>query len=279
MSVTLRTARLDHIALKSEAPEALAEFHGRVLRMTVEPDQRTGDFVLRGPQRRLVITRGTGHHLAYAAFGIAVREELEALKRQVESRGISLEPSPSPLFGEEAFSVTDPDGNRMVFGLRQAEDLEGSDLPGRIQHVVCATTDIAPIQAFYTEGLGFRLSDAVVDEEGGDRAVFLRSDSEHHSFAVFKAPSCRLDHHCYEAGDWMAIRDWGDHMAAEHVRLQWGPGRHGPGNNLFFMIHDPDGNWVEISAELDVVPDDKPMGVWTHSERTLNTWGQAFLRS
>ena len=34
------------------------------------------------------------------------------------------------------------------------------------------------------------------------------------------------------------------------ITLWWGPGRHGPGNNLFFMIEDPDGHKVEFSAEL-----------------------------
>jgi len=35
--------------------------------------------------------------------------------------------------------------------------------------------------------------------------------------------------------------------------VKWGPGRHGPGNNLFVFIHDLDGNWVEVSAELEHV--------------------------
>jgi catechol 2,3-dioxygenase len=60
--------------------------------------------------------------------------------------------------------------------------------------------------------------------------------------------------------------------------LMWGPGRHGPGNNLFIFIEDPDGNWIEVSAELEVVHD-RPAVDWPHERRTLNLWGPAILRS
>jgi hypothetical protein len=48
----------------------------------------------------------------------------------------------------------------------------------------------------------------------------------------------------------------------------WGPGRHGPGSNLYIFIADPDGNWIEVSAELEVVYD-RPAKEWPHLEHTL----------
>jgi catechol 2,3-dioxygenase-like lactoylglutathione lyase family enzyme len=133
--------------------------------------------------------------------------------------------------------------------------------------------------AFYTDRIGFTVSDRVLDAEGALRSCFLRSDHEHHSLAIFKAPEDRLDHHCYEMHDWNDIKEKADSFAASGVRIQWGPGRHGPGNNLFIFVHDPDGNWVELSAELEVVAPDRPEQVWPHEERTLNLWGRAPLRS
>jgi catechol 2,3-dioxygenase len=58
----------------------------------------------------------------------------------------------------------------------------------------------------------------------------------------------------------------------------WGPGRHGPGNNLFIFIEDPDGNWIEVSAELEIIHD-RSLHEWPHEERTLNLWGTAIMRS
>jgi catechol 2,3-dioxygenase-like lactoylglutathione lyase family enzyme len=167
----------------------------------------------------------------------------------------------------------------MVFGVAHPQESACEGLPARLQHIVVASADAARLAEFYQRVLGFVLSDNVVDAEGGVRTSFLRCSSEHHNFAVFQADENRLDHHCYEAGDWSLIRDWGDHMASQHIPIKWGPGRHGPGNNLFLFIHDVDGNWVELSAELEVVTPDRPAGVWPHEERTLNSWGQGFLRS
>jgi catechol 2,3-dioxygenase-like lactoylglutathione lyase family enzyme len=131
---------------------------------------------------------------------------------------------------------------------------------------------------FYRDVLGMVESDRVL--EGGDlAAVFLRSDPEHHSFAAFRAPQSRADHHCYETGSWNDIRDWGDRMASLRIPLWWGPGRHGPGNNLFFMIEDPDGHKVEFSAELERMTQEAAYRTWPHEQRTLNLWGSAWMRS
>ena len=86
------------------------------------------------------------------------------------------------------------------------------------------------------------------------------------------------DHHSYEAGEWNNIKTWCDHFAQNNVKLMWGPGRHGPGNNLFVFIEDIDGNWIEISAELETVIGRPPKN-WPQEERTLNLWGKAIMRS
>jgi hypothetical protein len=59
--------------------------------------------------------------------------------------------------------------------------------------------------------------------------------------------------------------------------LFWGPERHGPGNNIFIFTEGPDGNRIEISAELEVVHD-RPVKTWPHEERTLNLGGGGGLQ-
>ena len=132
---------------------------------------------------------------------------------------------------------------------------------------------------FYADKLGFTVSDRVRDAGGVLRACFMRSDLEHHSLAIFRAPEARLDHHSYETGNWGDIRDWADHLARKDIPIVWGVGRHGPGDDLFFMVRDPDENLVEISAEIEQCAAERPAGLWPHAERTLNVWGNAILRS
>ena len=139
-------------------------------------------------------------------------------------------------------------------------------------------TNIDGLLPFYTDGLGFRLSDRVQDKAQNATACFLRSGPEHHSFAVFAAAENRLDHHSYEANNWNDIKNWADHLAAMNVELAWGPGRHGPGNNLFLRFDDLDGNKIEVSAEIETIENNRPAGLWEHSERTLNLWGRGLLR-
>ena len=280
-------AQLDHIQRNSDRPEALVGFY-RDAAGLVPREVGPSLWLLEGPQRRLLVGAGARGEQPLSVFRLQSRPQLTALRAWLEGRGIPLLKLPTPLFSE-GFAVRDPDGRLAGLGLPDpkfssspANDLKAARLPGRLQHVVVATTDLARLIRFYEQELGFVASDHVYDgekETGPVTASFLRSDTEHHSFAAFRAPEARPDHHCYETQCWNDIRDWADHLATLNIKLWWGPGRHGPGNNLFFMIEDPDGHKVEWSAELESLPRDMPPRAWKHEERTLNYWGQAWMRS
>jgi catechol 2,3-dioxygenase-like lactoylglutathione lyase family enzyme len=233
---------------------------------------------VQGHGRRLVVGRGDKAAVPYFALAMRDAAQLAAYAAALERLGVAREPSPSPLFLDGAYAVADPDGRRVVFGLPARVAGVQSTLPARLQHFVCASERVPQMLAFYRDRLGARESDRVLENDEIS-ATFLRSDPEHHSFATFRAPESRPDHHSYETGSWNAIRDWGDHMASLRIPLWWGPGRHGPGNNLFFMIEDPDGHKVEFSAELEIMAEGTAFRTWPHEQRTLNLWGSAWMRS
>ena len=273
------TAALHHIALRTPDPGRLADFYEQALGYAF--DKGDLEYVGKAPDRRVILTPGAGKTLSHIGFAVSDEAELASLRARLSTAAWPRRDGATRFF-EDAVSITDPDGNVVEFGLAPPEPERRSvaqDLPARIQHVVVASRNPEGLIEFYIQVLGFALSDNVTDEDGGLRTSFLRCSRDHHSFAVFKAAENRLDHHCYETTDWNMIRDWCDRMAAMHVPIAWGPGRHGPGNNLFIFIHDPDGNWVELSAELEQVEPDRPVGVWPHAQRTLNSWGQGLLRS
>ena len=139
--------------------------------------------------------------------------------------------------------------------------------------------DIQPLVDFYVGKVGFAVSDKVLNEDGSLAAFFIRSDQEHHSLAFFVGSKNELDHHAYETTCWNDIRDWADRFGHAHIPMFWGPGRHGPGNNLFFMVRDPDGNKIELSAELEIFTPEQPPRTWPNTEHTLNYWGSAWMRS
>lgn len=274
----LLQAQLHVLELQSPAPERLAEFYAGVLGMRCDRVDH-GGIACTAPGRRLLLSRAERPGLGSAGYAFEDPDRLDALKRRIEAENVPLSSARSPFFRDGAFSVVDPDGTRLVFGVAgQARD-DGDSAPARLQHFVMASPNCSKVAEFYEHVLGFRVSDRVHRDDGALTTCFLRSAHEHHSFAVFQAPAYRLDHHCYETTGWMDIRDWGDRLASARIPVVWGPGRHGPGNNLFLFTSDPDGNSVEFSAELEIVTNDRPAGRWPHEERTLNLWGKAPLRS
>ena len=276
-------ATLDHIRLDSADPAALARFYGDTLGLAARP-LPDGTLAMEGKGRTVLAGKGEPGSQPLSAFRVQNSRQLADLRDWLRGRGVPILPSPTALFRDDAIAVRDPDGRLAVFGLRRESGTPAAgtgaaaSLPGRLQHVVVASERLPEMMRFYEDALGFVPSDYVRDGEE-EAVAFYRSDSEHHSFAVFRAPQSRPDHHSYETDCWNDIRDWADHMASLRIKLWWGPGRHGPGNNLFFMIQDPQGYLIELSAEIEVVPDEITGRFWPHEERTLNLWGPGFMRS
>ncbi len=277
MSTAVRAgAYLHHMRLTSPDPAGLAAFYGRTMDMQVStlPD---GSFLCEGPLRRMLVGEGPAKGLAFGAFACRDRAGVDEIRAHAVAEAVEILPSPTPLFGDEAFAVRDPDGNIIVFGLGKP-DAGHKGIRGPLQHLTLATHDVEAIEAFYAGKLGFLVSDRVLKPDGTVATCFMRSNHEHHTLACFRAAEKGVDHHSYEAGDWAVMKDWCDRMGDLEVPIMWGPGRHGPGNNLFIFVEDPDRNWIEISAELEVIYD-RPVKEWPHGERTLNRWGRAILRS
>jgi len=267
-------ASLAQLELSASDPQALSAFYASTFRLNTT---REGDaMVCSAPGRELRIMPGEGGQLRRASFRFHDEAQFEAHRLDLPTRGVE-----TIEHAAERFTARDPEGRLITFlaptkVLRPDPDVQ---LAARLQHFGVRTPTPALLMDFYVEKLGFVVSDRVLDSDGNLTAAFLRTDSEHHSMAIFRAPTVRFDHFSCEAPGWEQLRDWADHMAAVGVDLAWGIGRHGPGNDTFLMVKDMDGNMGEISSDLEVCAPGRPAGVWPHRPQTLNQWGVAFLRS
>jgi len=275
-------ARLCWLHLQSPQPEVMAGFYARAYGLQVE--RQGGVFACHGAGRALHVSVGEANRLHYALYGFSGETAWQAFLSR--TKAVLLPQSPDLVdVPPGVWSCVDPDGNRMVFAPPGNTELSARlSLPAALppavnQHFALRTTRIDEMFAFYSEQLGFHLSDRVLDGEGRLRACFLRTDSLHHSLALFGAPVTCFDHQSFESPTWASLKDWADHMSRERIEIVWGVGRHGPGNDVFFMVRDPDGNLAEISSEIEVCDESRPAGVWPHEERTLNLWGKAIMRS
>ena len=279
-SSPLWPAPLHHLALESPDPDRLADFLVSALQMRCERAPG-GGAVLTGPGRLIVVEPGSGSSARHVAYGMEDSGRVAELRARLASRGTPTDSVDSPFFRSGSFRVSAPDGVVLVFGAAAgpAPAKDGSGLCGRLQHAVFRTPEPGPLLSFLVDEAGFVLSDRVEDDSRTLTAGFVRSDPEHHSFAAFRASRPAFDHFALETDGWNDLRDWADHFAELRVPIWWGPGRHGPGNNLFLMVRDPDGNRIEISAEMEHLAHDAPHRVWPQEERTLNLWGTAWMRT
>ena len=269
---------LNHLEIESHDPKRLAEFYLNVMDMKINrlTNQK---FLCEGPGRKIIIKTGKNNILGYAGMVCKNEENLERYKEFLKINKWEINDFVSEFYQSGSFSLQDPDNNMICFGVQKKENnILTKGIYAPLQHLTFASKDVEKFQNFYQRKLGFQVTDRVIKSTGELATCFTTSNHEHHTIACFKSSQNGMDHHSYEAGEWNKIKTWCDHFAQNNVKLMLGPGRHGPGNNLFVFIEDIDGNWIEISAELDTVIGRPPKN-WPQEERTLNLWGKAIMRS
>lgn len=265
--------QLASIGLRTADVQRSARFYEDLLGM-VAAEGATGDWTQLGwgmGAPVLEFSAGTPG-LSHFALEIPDPIELEGLIARLDRHGVSVDTR-----GDGTYVVADPDGRELrLHGRvdRSAEHVSSAGRrPIRLQHITLATEAMAEVLDFYCGALDMRLSDRMEHE-----FAWLRCGAEHHTVAILGTGSPTLvDHLSFDLSRWDDFRDWGDRLAASGVDLTWGPGRHGPGNNLFVMFDDPDDFHIELSAEMELFYDDRveyEPRVWEATTRTVNLWGQ-----
>jgi len=234
--------------------------------------------------------RGTGddHHLLALQAGGAVPQvqhvtlrardasALAAIERAaVEAGGRVLQrtaPVSDPA-GGTGLLLRDPDGRliQVVHGdARRADAHERKDQPIRLAHAVLNSHDVDATQAWFERALGFRLADRT------RIMAFLNCNADHHSIALGITDNDALNHIAFLMPDLESVMRGGGRMKDAGFPIQWGPGRHGPGNNLFNYFIDPFGIVIEYTAEVEQVDESyKARGPedWKWPPGRVDQWG------
>jgi catechol 2,3-dioxygenase-like lactoylglutathione lyase family enzyme len=142
--------------------------------------------------------------------------------------------------------------------------------PRKLGHTVLGTTDFGVTTAFFTEGLGFKVSDMIKDV-----GVFMRCSTDHHNVLVLKAPVSFMHHTSWQVDDVDEVGRGAVAMLENNPdRHVWGLGRHHAGSNFFWYLKDPAGNFSEYYADMDCIVDDQ---LWTpevlEGAKGLFAWG------
>lgn len=199
--------------------------------------------------------------------------ELTALRERVRASGLASTPGVSAdPGGGEGLIVELPEGElfRFLVGAQEVPPLEGRDLPVQLTHVVLNSVDAEATADIAEKVLGFRVSDRTRG------MVFVRCNDSHHSTAFARTGFASLNHIAFEMQDIDAVMRGMGRLRDQGLTPAWGPGRHGPGANVFAYFIAPFGAVVEFSTAVNKVPEDYRVGApedWTWPPNRIDQWG------
>lgn len=229
--------------------------------------------------------RGSGSYPYLVAFEKADAEfvrsttfvctaaELADIRSRAAARGWPLidTVSADPGAGEGVI-VELPEGEllRFLVNTTEVEPITGRDLPVKLTHIVFNSADAEASGHAVENVLGFRVSDRTKG------MVFVRCNDSHHSTAFARAGFSSLNHIAFEMEDLDAVMRGIGRMRDHGFAPAWGPGRHGPGANVYAYYIAPFGPVIEYSTAVEKVPEDYRAGSpedWTWPPNRIDQWG------
>jgi len=274
-----RVAALRSVALNVPDLQEAEKFYTQIWQLSVAA--RTAD---------ALYLRGTGadHHLLalHQAPGAArirnvtlrahSRAALDEVAQSVTAAGGRVLEATGPVQepgGGTAVTVADADGRifRLVHGdTSHADAHETKDRPVRLAHAVLNSHDVEATRAFMEQVFDFSLSDRT------RIMAFMRCGDDHHSIALGDTDNDALNHIAFLMPDLESVMRGGGRMKDAGYGIEWGPGRHGPGDNAFNYFVGPFDVVIEYTAEVEQIDDSYQAGQpsdWTWPPGRVDQWG------
>ena len=255
---------------------AHARFYTDVWRLSVAAE-RNGSVYLRGSGAYchiLALHPRATPQLLCINLAAADRASVDRLHAGVTAAGARAE-APAPVTepgGGYGFAFTDPDGRQLrviAEDARHADARRLPDRPEKITHVVLNTPRQEEAAAFWVNTLGFEVSDRSL-------LTFIRCNDDHHNVAFHPGESSTLHHIAFEMDGIDSVMRGAGRMRDAGHPIEWGLGRHGPGNNVFAYFVGPDDFVIEYTAEIEKVDASyrvRSPGEWAYPPGHSDLWG------
>lgn len=281
-----RVVRAGHVVLYVTDLARSREFYEGFLGL--QPVHATADAAyLRGYEERewsLKLQRNSWPGLKHLAFKVWEEEDLERAVALARELGL-------PWREEEEFDrprmvrLQDPFGFPVVFyrragrypSLLQAYHQYRGPAPQRLDHFNLFCPHVPAALKYYTERLGFRLTEYTVDHQERVWAAWLQRKGNVHDVALTTGQGPRLHHFAYWVPDPLSVLRAADALGGvgRVEAIERGPGRHGISNAMFLYLRDPDGHRVELYTGdyLAVDPEFEPVRWDLDDPRRQTLWG------
>ena len=220
--------------------------------------------------------RGTGTHPYILSIRKASAPAVAAITFSGSAAELEKIASPNLTYdvpgGGKGFEIRGPEAQnyRFIVETSAVPALTDKDKPIQLTHAVLNSADQEASERFAVEKLGFIVSDRTAHMR------FLRCNRKHHCVAYAKATLPSLNHIAFEMSGVDAVMRGIARLREAGYEAVWGPGRHGPGNNVFGYFIAPYGGVVEYTAEVSEVGDDYRVGTpedWKWPPGRIDHWG------
>jgi catechol 2,3-dioxygenase-like lactoylglutathione lyase family enzyme len=286
----IQVRRLGHASFSTPDLDGQVAYYSDVLGLRIiERDKDRAFLACRTGLEAIALERGDAVALKRLSFQVAPGSDFSALARELSDLGIKSERRSGISPGiAEALVFSDIKGTliELFADYRFAADdgVQAVITPLKLGHVAYRVTDVQAVTRFYTDVLGFRVSDW-----RDTTFAFLRCNTDHHTVNFVVDPVPQLHHIAFEVKDWPEIHRACDFLAKNKIHLVWGPARHIIGHNIAAYHRNSDNVRVELFCEMDLMKDealgyfdprpwhqDRPQRPKTWPKDTLrNYWGFA----
>jgi catechol 2,3-dioxygenase len=216
----------------------------------------------------LVVTEGPAPRVAHVGWRAAGAEALERAAEGIEAHGGGEGWVDAVLGHGRAYRYRSPGGHlHEVFwdvDRYQAPPELASSFPNRpqkfvpvgaavrqIDHVTIATSAMTSDVEFYRDVLGSRFMECAVMSADDSEPFFaqLSNNEQAHDLGLIadRAAGGGRSHHIAFWVDQAAdVYRAADALSEAGVQVEWGPGRHGHGENTFLYVREPGGHRIEM---------------------------------
>ena len=254
----IQVKRMSHATFETPDLERQIEYFTQVTGLALA-ERENGRAYLATKVGDLAVQLVKGDHsrCAKIAFQVAPGTDMDDVRRGIEAEGVRCETRNDATPGvPRIVTLQDPKGTAIEVFAEQTPIAKNQPVAGvgplKLGHLAFSVTDPKQLAEFYGRVLGFRVSDWIQDW-----FVFMRCGPDHHTVNFVRGKRTQMHHIAFELKDWAHILTACDFLGGKNIPLIWGPGRHGPGHNLYTYHRNPDDQVIELFAELDKMLDEE----------------------
>ena len=264
-------SQLAHFELESPRPAETVKFFTEILGMKVSGKddgsvylRAWGDFF----HHSLVVTEGPAPRLAHIGWRTAGAAQLKTAVQRIEEAGLGdgwedSNVGHGPGFRylspgghrHEVFWEVDryeaPEGERSTFPIRPEKLNPRGAAVRQIDHVTLATGKMNEDIAFYRDVLGSRYMEATVMKADDNEPFFAAiSNTEQGHDTGLVADHSGIPGRSHHLAYWLDLPTEvvraADVLIESGTPIEYGPGKHGHGENTYLYVREPGGHRVEL---------------------------------